>query len=124
MAGEENSVEIVGLALEPVGAGKHAGDRGHRRVLVGLDLDAYAQIPLRRQQVHDDVEALSARRPVHAAKIDDVDELRPLRRIQRRDDEFCTFRVCKKPLNPNPDSSPARVCILYGKSACKTTKLE
>ena len=35
MAGEQDAVHVVGLALEPVGAGKHAGDRRHRRLLVG-----------------------------------------------------------------------------------------
>jgi hypothetical protein len=42
-------------------------DRRHRRVLVGADLDADAQVLRRRQQVIDDVEALLALRIVDAA---------------------------------------------------------
>ena len=74
MAGEEDAVEVVGLALEPVGAGKNADARGHRRRLVGLDLHADAEIMLRRKQMIDDVEALLAARPIDRRDVDDAPE--------------------------------------------------
>ncbi len=75
MPGEQDAVEIVGLALEPLSAGKHRGGGRHRRVLVGCDADADALILARRQQVVDDVEAARARRVVRPAYIDERDEL-------------------------------------------------
>ena len=44
VAGEQDAVEVVGLALEPVGAGKDRRDRGHRRRLVGHHLHADAHV--------------------------------------------------------------------------------
>ena len=76
MAGEQHAVQVEGFALEPVGAGKNADDRRHRRRLVGLDLDADAHVLGRRQQMIDDVEALLARRLVDRGDIDEADELR------------------------------------------------
>ena len=75
MAGEQHAVEIVGLALEPVGAAKHVDQRRHRRRLVGRHLDAHALVQPRRQEMIDDVEALLARRPIDRGDVDDVDEL-------------------------------------------------
>src|SRR5437588_4089472 len=46
VADEQHAVEVVRLALEPVGAGIDGDDRGHRRRLVGLDLDPHAPIQL------------------------------------------------------------------------------
>src|SRR5215471_17378029 len=44
--GKEHPVEIVSLALEPVGTGKDADDRGDQRRLVDLDLHPHAQVLL------------------------------------------------------------------------------
>ncbi len=77
MAGEQDAVEVVGLALEPVGAGKDRRDRRHRRLLVGHHLDADARVLARAEQVVDDVEALLAARPVDAADVGEVDEGEP-----------------------------------------------
>jgi len=47
MTGEQHAVEIVGLALEPIGSGENFHDRRHRRRLIDLDLDPDAPVPLR-----------------------------------------------------------------------------
>src|SRR5690606_16369512 len=44
MPGEEDTVEVVGLALEPVGAREYAGDRRNRGILVGCHPDADALV--------------------------------------------------------------------------------
>ena len=75
VAGEQDPVEVVGLALEPVGGREHVDHGGHRRHLVGLDLDADARVPARRQEVVDDVEPLLAAGIVDPAEIDEADEL-------------------------------------------------
>ena len=64
MPGEDDAVEVVGLALEPIGGGKDADDRGNRRRLVDLGLDADAQVLFGREQMIDNVEAMLASRPV------------------------------------------------------------
>src|SRR3954471_21739615 len=64
MAGEDYTVEIVGLALEPVGAGKDADDGSDRRLLVDLELHPDAQVQLGREQMVDDVEPPLAPGPV------------------------------------------------------------
>src|SRR4029453_8928053 len=46
MAGKEHAVEVVGFALEPVGAGEHADDGWHRRRLVDLYLYSDALVLL------------------------------------------------------------------------------
>ena len=74
MAGEHDAVEIVGFALEPVGAGKHLDDRSDRRRLVGLDFHPDAHIVLGRKQMIDDVEAPFAARPVDRGHVDDIPE--------------------------------------------------
>src|SRR5215471_17173577 len=51
MAGKEHTVEVVGFALEPVGAGEHADDRRHRRRLVDLDLYPDALVLLGREEM-------------------------------------------------------------------------
>jgi hypothetical protein len=51
------AVRCTPIALEPVGAGKHADDRRDGRRLVDLDLHPDAQVLLGRQEVIDDVEA-------------------------------------------------------------------
>src|ERR1700736_6580407 len=44
VAGEDHAVEVVGFALEPVGAGKHLDDRGHLRSLIGFGAQTDARI--------------------------------------------------------------------------------
>src|SRR4051812_3567841 len=46
MAGEDDAVQVVSLALEPVGAGKDADDGSNRRLLVDLELHPDAQVQL------------------------------------------------------------------------------
>src|SRR5271155_1808628 len=46
MAGEDDAVKIVSLALEPLGARKNIDDRWHRGVFVGRRLDSNAQVKL------------------------------------------------------------------------------
>src|SRR5215831_2714041 len=77
MAGEHHAVKIVHLALEPVGARKHAGERGDRGRVVDLDLDANALVLSRRQQVVDDVEAPLAPRPVHRRHVNEAGKRAP-----------------------------------------------
>ena len=74
MAGEQDAVEIVGLALEPVGAGKTSMTEGTGVVSSVCDLDADAAVLVRRQQVIDDVETLLAAGIVGAADVDEGDE--------------------------------------------------
>ena len=63
VAGEQDAVEVVGLALEPVGAGKNIDERRAPASSSSVcDLHADAPVVLGRQQVVDDVEALLARR--------------------------------------------------------------
>ena len=74
MAGEQDAVEVVGFALEPVRRREHRDRRGHRRRLVGLHLHADATVTGGRQQMVDDVEALLARGIVDAGRFDEADE--------------------------------------------------
>src|SRR5262245_53475502 len=78
MPGEDDAVEVVGLALEPISGGKDADDRGNRCRLVDLGLDANAQVLLGREQMVDDVEALFAARPVDRGDVDQAPELAAL----------------------------------------------
>ncbi len=94
MIGEHHAVEVPGLALEPLGAGKHRDDRRNRRHLVGLGLHADARVLLRREEMIDDVEALLARRPVHRGHIDDVPELAARIVAQERRDLHDVGRLC------------------------------
>ena len=74
VAGEQDAVEIEGLALEPVGAGEKT-DQGSARVrLVGPDAHANAMIQPGAEQMVDDVEALFAVGIVGAANIDQAAE--------------------------------------------------
>src|SRR5262245_28776190 len=84
--GKEHPIEIVSLALEPVGAGKNADDRGDRRRLVDLGLHPHAQVLLGREEMIDDVEAPLAARPVHRGDVDDAPELAALVVTQETDD--------------------------------------
>src|SRR5262249_30868038 len=86
MAGEQDAVEVVGLAFEPVGAGKNVDDRGYRRRLVGFELYPDAPVLLRRKQVIDDIEASLTARPVDRRHIDDAQELAALVIAQERHD--------------------------------------
>src|SRR5262245_6387011 len=86
MAGEEHAVEIVGFALEPVGTGKHADDRGNRRRLIHLEFHPDAQILLGRQQMINDVETPFAAGPVDRGNVDDAPELASLVITQKRGD--------------------------------------
>ncbi|EGE55703.1 hypothetical protein RHECNPAF_8900119 [Rhizobium etli CNPAF512] len=74
MAGEENAVHVPRFAFEPVSTRIDGASGRNGRIFVGCDLDADAQILLRRQQVIDDIEAQLALRPVDTANIDQVDE--------------------------------------------------
>ena len=78
MAGEDDPVEIVGLALEPVGAGKDVDDRGDRRLLIDLELHPDAQVLLGREQMIDNVEAPLAPRPVDRRDVEQAHELAAL----------------------------------------------
>src|SRR5262249_54519425 len=78
MPGEQHAVEVVGFALEPVGARKHADDRRNRRRLADLDLHPDAQVLPGRKQVIDDVEAALAPRPVDGGDVDKAPELATL----------------------------------------------
>src|SRR3954452_1558375 len=78
MAGEDDTVEIVGLALEPVGAGKDADDGSDRRLLVDLELHPDAQVQLGREQMVDDVEAALAPGPVDRRDVEQAQELAAL----------------------------------------------
>ena len=72
-------------------AGNTLDDARHRRVLVGLDLDADALVLAQRQQVVDDVEALRALGIVDAADVDQ--HLEPAARSSRSAVSTCTISV-------------------------------
>ena len=77
MSGEQDSIEIVSFALEPVSAGI---DRRRRRYCFFFpdgNLDPDAVILARRKQVVDDIEAPLPARPVDTADIGQIDELTP-----------------------------------------------
>src|SRR6266567_7436935 len=74
MAREQHAVEIIDLALEPVGPAIDGDDRGHRRRLVGLHFDPDALVPLRRKQMVNHIEALLALRPIDRGDVDDAPE--------------------------------------------------
>ena len=74
VAGEQDAVEVVGLALEPVGAGKTDDRARHRRRLVGLDAHADAVVQPGAQQVIDHIEALLALGVIDAANVDQAAE--------------------------------------------------
>ena len=75
MAREQDAVEVVGLALEPVGApGTAPTMLGTGVCGVGLDAHADAVVQPRAQQVIDDVEALLAVGIVDAANVDQAAE--------------------------------------------------
>src|SRR5262249_46115711 len=84
MTGEEHAVEIVRFPFEPVGAGKHADDRGDRRPLIHLEFHPDAQVLLGRQQMIDDVEAAFAAGPVDRGNVDDAPELASFVVTQKR----------------------------------------
>ncbi len=69
---EEDAVHVERLALEPVGGWVDADHRRNRRILVGLDLDADAQVLGEREQVIDHVEATLALRIVGAGHVDQL----------------------------------------------------
>ena len=71
MPREENTEQVVGLALEPVGTGEDAGDRRHRHRVVGRELHPHADVLRRAEQMVHHLEALLALRVVDTADIDD-----------------------------------------------------
>lgn len=60
VAGEEDAVQVIHLALVPVGAVVEAGDAGDGRGLIGVGLDADAGVVADGEHVVDDLEALVA----------------------------------------------------------------
>src|SRR5450631_1844189 len=74
MPGEDHAVEIVGFALEPVGARKHRDDRRHLGGLVGLGAQADARIQRWRQKVIDHLKALGAAGIIHRGHVDQADK--------------------------------------------------
>ena len=78
MAGEEDAVHVEALALEPFRAGKEAGDRGNRSVLVGLDLDAEPDVPGKGQQLVDHVEAQGPVRMIDTGQVRQLLEAKPV----------------------------------------------
>ena len=75
MAGEEDAVEIVGLALVPVGTVEQASDAGNRGRLVGVGLDPDARVVTDGQQVVDDLETVVTRGIVGGRDGADLGEL-------------------------------------------------
>src|SRR5436190_15226849 len=75
MAAKRDSIEIVDFPLEPIGAGKHADDRGHRGRVSNLELHAHARVLLGRKKMINDVEAPFALRPIDRGNIDQAPEL-------------------------------------------------
>src|SRR5437667_450586 len=73
-----HAIEIVGLALEPVGAGKDVDDGRNRCALGDLEPHPDAAVLARREQVIDDVEAPLAVRPVDRGRIDEAEKLTAL----------------------------------------------
>ena len=74
IAGEQDAVEIVGFALEPVAAGKTSlmdGTGVSSSVATLMRMRAFLR---RAEEVIDDVEARLAARPVDAADVDEGDE--------------------------------------------------
>ena len=74
MSREDHAVKVVGLALEPVGAGKHIDDRRHLRALVGFGAQANARVQRRRQEMVDHVEPLLALGMIHRRHVGKVDK--------------------------------------------------
>ena len=128
MAGEEDAVEVVGLALEPVGARENAGDRRHRRrPRRSSTLTRMRDVLARAEQVIDDVEALLALRPVDAADVDEVDEGEPrivaqeLRRTATISPPATVTVSSPKAIVPfeSPPPSAPRRCIRRAPSASR-----
>src|SRR6185312_11085638 len=71
---EQDPVEIVGFALEPVGCRKQRDDAWHRRLRAGPDPHANPMIEPRAQQVIDDIEALIPLGIVDATNVDQAAE--------------------------------------------------
>jgi hypothetical protein len=71
MAGERDAEHVEHLALEPVGAGKDAGQGRHRLVLAQRRLQPQPLIPIHRQQMIDDIETLG---PFGVVDRGDVDQ--------------------------------------------------
>jgi len=63
MAGEWNAVHVPGFALEPLGTHVDRRRRRNGYAIGNSELDADAQVLLRRQEMVDDIETLFALRP-------------------------------------------------------------
>ena len=74
MTGEQDAVEIVGLALVPVGGGEDRDQRRHGGAVVGHGLHPDPPIVARRQEMDHDIEPHLTLRVVDAAEVDEVDE--------------------------------------------------
>ena len=74
MADEDHAIEVVGLALEPVGARKYIDDRRHLRGFVGLRAQADARVQRRRQKMVDHVEPLLAFGMIDRRHVGEIDE--------------------------------------------------
>jgi len=75
VAGEEDSKQIVNLALVPVGTIKEGGDAGNGGGLVGVGLDPDSGVVAHTEQVVDDLEALVTGGEVDGGDIADLGEL-------------------------------------------------
>ena len=74
MAREQDAVEVVGLALEPVRRREHLDHGGHRRLRRRSAPSRGCGVMAQREQVVDHVEALLAGRIVGAADVDEAAE--------------------------------------------------
>src|SRR5215471_6784040 len=90
MAGEQNPVEIVGLALEPIRARIDLYNRRYWRVLVRFDLDPDAAIEPGRKQMVNHIETPVAAWPIDRGYIDKAPELASLIIAQKA----CDFDDC------------------------------
>lgn len=89
MSDEENTKQIVCLTFVPVGAIIEAGDRWNRCNLVGICLDADTRIVVNRQQVVNDLKAITSCWVINASDIGDLSELCScmiLEKFEYRDD--------------------------------------
>src|SRR6516165_2131619 len=74
VTGKEHAIEVIDLALEPIGAGKHVDDRRHLRILVCLHAQPNTCVQRRREEVIDHVETLLASGIVDRGHVGDVDK--------------------------------------------------
>lgn len=74
MSNEEDTEQVVDLALVPVGTVVQTANRGHGGGLVGVGLDADASVVANGKHVVDNLEALVAGRVVDSGDVADLGE--------------------------------------------------